>query len=84
MINVGYIIYEFSSLKPTIYIERQVDEIEMQKLRFRHDKDSWISTEGGNSLSLFGRDTNGNIIKVDIPISPEELKEALEKYLKAK
>lgn len=81
---MGYLIYEFTSLKPAIYIERQVDEIETQKLRFRHDKDSWISSEGGNSLSLFGRDVNNNIIEVEIPISPEELKEALEKYLKSK
>jgi hypothetical protein len=83
---MGHIIYEFGSskLKPMIHIERHVDEIETQKLQFRHEKDSYIGTEGGNSISLFGRDINGNIIEVDIPISPEELKEALIKYLKSK
>lgn len=83
---MGHIIYEFGSskLKPVIHIERRVDKIETQKLQFRHDKDSYISTEGGNSISLFGRDINGNVIEVDIPISIEELKEALIKYLKSK
>ncbi len=80
---MGYLIYEFTSLKPTIYIERHIDEIETQKLRFRYDKDSWITSEG-NSLSLFGRDANDNIIEVEIPVSPEKLKEALEVYLKSK
>ncbi len=80
------IIYEFgpSKLKPAIHIERHIDEIETQRLQFRYDKDSHISTEGGNSISIFGRDINGNIIEVDIPISPEELKEALSKYLKSR
>jgi hypothetical protein len=83
---MGRIIYEFGSskLKPVIHIERRVDEIETQKLQFRHEKDSYIGTEGGNSISLFGRDINGNIIEVDIPISPEELKEALIEYSKSR
>jgi hypothetical protein len=81
---MGSIIYEFgpSKLKPIIHIERRVDEIETQKLQFIHEKDSFIGTEGGNIISLFGRDRNGNIIEVEIPISPEELKEALIEYLK--
>jgi hypothetical protein len=70
--------------KPSVYIERRVDDVETQKLHFRHDKDSWLSTETGNSIHLFGRDEFGNTIEVEIPIGVRKLKEALDRYLEGK
>ncbi len=84
---MGDIIVDFGNNphlgKPTVHIERRVDDIETQKLHFTHGKDSWLATETGNSIHLFGRDDIGNTVEVEIPISVEELKEALDKYLSA-
>ncbi len=66
---------------PSIYIERRIDNIETQKLRFDLTNESWLSTETGDSIRLFGRNQECNVIEVEIPISVSELKEALERYL---
>ncbi len=81
---MGDIIINFSDRmteKPSIFIERMVDEHETQKLHFTQDKDSWLGTETGDSVYLFGRDSDMNTIEVRIPISVRDLKEALEEYL---
>lgn len=81
---MGKIIVDFSNSmigKPRVFIERRVDEHEIQKLNFSHDRDSCLSTETGLNISLFGRDEDGSIIEVSIPISVEELKNALDEYL---
>ncbi len=81
---MGDIIVDFSNRmtgKPSIYIERIVDKHETQKLSFNHNKDSWLATETGDSIHLFGREEDMNIIEVEIPISIRDLKEALEEYL---
>ena len=66
-------------IPPSIYIERRIDNIETQKLKFNLTKESWLSTETGDSIRLFGRSEDCNIIEVEIPISIIELKDALEK-----
>ncbi len=81
---MGHIITDLKNapLMTRVIIERHVDEIELQKLQFILDKESFIGTEGGGaSLSLFGRDHNGNIVEILIPISPEELKKSLDNYV---
>lgn len=74
-------ILKYLSRIPTIYIERRIDNIETQKLRFDLTNESWLSTETGDSIRLFGRNEDCNIIEVEIPISISELKETLERYL---
>lgn len=76
---MGIIIKDLSGRRPSIFIERRVDDIETQKLTFSLTNDAWLSTDTGNSIRLFGRDENYNTIKVEIPISISELKESLEK-----
>ena len=80
---MGHIITDLKNalLMTMVIIERNVDEIESQKLQFILDKESFIGTEGGASISLFGRDHNGNIVEILIPISPEELKQSLDNYV---
>ena len=74
---MGTIIKNLGGRRPVIYIERRIDDIEMQKLTFHLTNDSWLSTETGDSIRLFGRDENGNTVEVEIPISINELKESL-------
>ena len=64
---------------PSIYIERRIDNIETQKLKFDL-RESWLSTETGDSIRLFGRNEDCSIIEVEIPISIAELKDVLERY----
>ena len=80
---MGKIFVDFSNRmtgKPSIFIERTVDEHETQKLRFTLEKNSWLGTETGDAIHLFGKD-NGNTIEVHIPISVRDLKEALDEFL---
>lgn len=77
---MGNVIKDLSGRMSSIFIERKVDNIETQKLRFDLIKESWLSTETGDSIRLFGRDEDYNTIEVEIPISITELKEALENY----
>ena len=77
--NMGNIIKILSRRIPTIYIERRIDNIETQKLKFNLTQESWLSTDTGNSIRLFGRNEDCNI-EVEIPISIAELKDALERY----
>lgn len=65
---------------PSIYIERRIDNIETQKLKFNLTKESWLGTDTGYNIRLFGRNEDCNIIEVEIPISIAELKDVLEKY----
>ena len=74
---MGTIIKNLGGRRPAIYIERRIDDIEIQKLTFHLTNDSWLSTETGDSIRLFGRDENGNTVEVEIPISISELKESL-------
>lgn len=75
---MGKIIVNFKNkMKPSIFIKRNVDKHETQELRFIPDGECWLKTETGNNIELFGRDDDGNTIEVLIPISIEELKEAL-------
>ena len=77
---MGDIIKIFNGRIPSIYIERRIDNIETQKLKFNLTKESWLSTETGDSIRLFGRNEDCNIIEVEIPISIAELKDVLERY----
>jgi len=76
---MGTIIKNLSGRRPSIFIERRVDDIETQKLTFRLTNEAWLSTDTGDNIRLFGRDENYNTIEVEIPISITELKESLEK-----
>lgn len=76
---MGDIIKDLSDRILSIHIERRVDDIETQKLRFDLIKESWLGTETGDSIHLFGRDKDNNTIEVEIPISIVELNDALEK-----
>ena len=78
VLAMGTIIKNLGGRRPAIYIERRIDDIEIQKLAFYLTNDSWLSTETGDSIRLFGRDENGNTVEVEIPISIDELKESLE------
>ncbi len=78
-INMGSIIKDLKGRRPSIYIERRIDDIEIQKLSFSLTNDAWLSTDTGDGIRLFGRDDNYNTIEVEIPISIIELKEALER-----
>ena len=78
-INMGTIIKDLKGRRPSIHIERRIDDIEIQKLSFSLTNDAWLSTDTGNSIRLFGRDDNYNTIEVEIPISITELKEAIER-----
>ena len=76
---MGVIIKDLGGRRPSIYIERRVDDIETQKLTFSLTNDAWLSTDTGDSIRLFGRDENYNTVEVEIPISISELKKSLEK-----
>lgn len=76
---MGTIIKNLCGRRPSIFIERRVDNIETQKLTFRLTNDAWLGTDSGNNIRLFGHDENYNTIEVEIPISITELKESLEK-----
>jgi len=76
---MGDIIKDLSDRVSSIYIERRVDSMEIQKLTIRLTKESWLSTETGDSIRLFGHDEDYNTVEVEIPISITELKDALEK-----
>jgi hypothetical protein len=79
---MGDIIIDMSGrVIPTkVIINRKIDEIETQKLEFNLVRDVHLGTEIGESVVLFGRDRDGNSIEVEIQISVDELKEALEKF----
>ncbi len=81
---MGDIIHEFLVIKPTVFVERQVDDIETQKLYFRHAADSFMSTEGGESINISGRDENGNRIEIVLPISVRNLREVIDRHLKGR
>ena len=77
---MGDIIHEFNIKElniPTIYIKRHVDRHEEQTLTFHMDSEAKISTESGNSLTLFGRTTDGTTIEIMIPVSIDDLIEYL-------
>ena len=76
---MGDIIKDLSGRIPSIYIERRIDNIETQKLRFDLTRETWLGTETGDTIRLFGHDKDYNTIEVEIPISIIELKDALEK-----
>lgn len=76
---MGDIIKDLSDRVSSIYIERRVDSMEIQKLTIHLTKESWLSTETGDSIRLFGHDEDYNTVEVEIPISIIELKDALEK-----
>lgn len=73
---MGDIIKNLSNRIPSIYIERRVDNIETQKLKFDLTIESWLSTDDGYNIRLFGRNDNCSAI-VEIPISIAELKDAI-------
>lgn len=80
---MGDIIFNISNGKkmPTkVFIERNIDDIEKQKLYFILDSTSYISTETGSCITFFGRDRKGNVVELIMDISVEELKEALERF----
>ena len=63
-----------------VLIERNIDDIEKQKLQFTLDSTSSISTETGSCITFFGRDRMGNTIELIMDVSIEELKEALKRF----
>lgn len=81
---MGRILHIFKNPdKPRLHISRRVDKIEKQELNmnFFDGSRSWLSTATGDQLRLFCDDENGNTMEVDIPISVQKLKEALENYI---
>ncbi len=79
VINMGTVIKDLGGRRPSIFIERRVDDIETQKLTFNLTNDAWLGTDTGDSIRLFGHDENYNTVEVEIPISISELKESLDK-----
>ncbi len=81
---MGKIIFDFDRSKgrPFIYIKRRIDDIETQELRITLSEDAFLGTESGNHISLHGKDENYNSVEVEMPISIEELKKALEELEK--
>jgi len=80
---MGDVIFDINcgNKMPTkVFIERNVDDIEKQKLNFTFDSTSYLGTETGSCITFFGRDRMGNTIELLMDISVEELKEALEKF----
>ena len=80
---MGDIIFDASNgnkMPTKVFIERNVDDIEKQKLYFTLDSTSTISTETGSCITFFGRDRKGNTVEFVMDISVEELKEALERF----
>jgi hypothetical protein len=80
---MGDIIFDASNCNkmPTrVFIERNVDDIEKQKLQFILDSTSTLVTETGNSITFFGRDRKGNTVELIMDISAKELKKALERF----
>lgn len=77
---MGDIIIDMKGRMPTsVFIDRRIDDIETQKLQFTLTKESCLSTETGNSITLSGTDDDFNRVEVRIDVSIEELKKALEK-----
>ena len=79
---MGDIIIDMSNkIIPTkVFVNRTVDNIETQKLQFTLDKDVHLRTETGATIVFFGRDIDGNNVEVEMPISIEDLKDALDKF----
>lgn len=75
---MGVVIKDLKGRGSSIYIERRVDNVEIQKLTFSLN-DAWLGTETGNSIRLFGHDNEYNTIEVEIPISISELRDSLDK-----
>lgn len=49
---MGVIIKNLSGRRPSIFIERRVDDIETQKLTFNLTNEAWLSTDTGDSIRL--------------------------------
>ena len=80
---MGDIIFDTSSgnkMPTKVFIERNVDDIEKQKLSFTFDSTSYLGTETGSCITFFGRDRMGNTIELIMDVSIEELKEALKRF----
>lgn len=80
---MGDIIFDINNgnkMPTKVFIERNINDIEKQKLNFTFDSTSYIGTETGNCITFFGRDRNGNTIELIMDISVEELKGALERF----
>jgi hypothetical protein len=78
---MGDIILDISKKMPTgVFIERNVDDIEKQKLHFILDSTSVLGTETGSCITFFGKDRKGNTVEIIIDLSIEELKEALARF----
>ncbi len=80
---MGDIIFDLSSdikIPTKVFIERNVDDIEKQKLHFTLDSTSTLGSETGNCITFFGRDRKGNTVELVMDISIEELRDALERF----
>lgn len=80
---MGDIIFDTSNgnkMPTKVFIERNVDDIEKQKLHFTLDSTSYLGTETGSCITFFGRDRKGNTVELVMDVSVEELKEALERF----
>ncbi len=80
---MGKIILDLSGVikMPTqVFIERNIDDIEKQKLQFILNSTSTLQTETGSCIIFFGRDRKGNTVEIIMDVSIEELKEALERF----
>jgi hypothetical protein len=80
---MGDIIFDANNhnkMPTKVFIERNVDDIEKQKLQFTLDSTSTLVTETGNCITFFGRDKKGNTIELIMDISVEELKKALKRF----
>ena len=81
--KIGEIILDTNNnnkMPTKVFIERNVDDIEKQKLNFIFDSTSYLCTETGSCITFFGRDRKGNTIELLIDVSVEELKNALERF----
>lgn len=81
--KMGDIIFDTNSagkIPTKVLIERNIDDIEKQRLNFTFDSTSHLGTETGSCITFFGKDRKGNTIELVIDVSVEELKKALERF----
>lgn len=80
---MGAIIFDAincNKMPTRVFIERNVDDIEKQKLTFTLDSTSNLVAETGSCITFFGRDRKGNTVELVMDISVEELKKALKRF----
>jgi len=62
---------------PVVSIDRWTDTHTKQTQIFHIDQEARLTTESGNSITLFGRTTDGATVEITIPVSIDDLIEYL-------